>query len=1072
MSSKLTFFLFDLTDSQSTCALGSQLVHVVEHKWGKVVSKAIAKKEQYCVVNGVKEFNKFAANCLPLFLCFSYDTIRSHGFNVPREFVFEVGLLPNPDYEDDREHEPERYCEIVGDSLFGRLSLLEELDLSREISKADIRDWCSGAFRRFLFNDANVHGTSGTLNLSEAEDDKTLEDFCKKWFGGGIENESKTQKKNRIWLRNRFGCCSKEKGIEAQCKNDPLLIYRDVLKSIFKAEYDYVKSFFRPRKWTKKQKENVEGFFSRKREVKGKNAHRPSLPYPQGLALRFVSPRDRIRILVVDDDADNEVEELNRAFKNSLKDMFDFCSLEIKRNSYSSDEVFISNVLHAIKDKASLFEDNGEYTCTKALEYYDGILLDLSLGEEAGSDLMGYQLIKFFRQFMPAVPLIVYSEHEDMGHIARAFQEGARWFLKKSEEKEKLARHFISLKARREWKKEWKVLLSQFVFDIDQGNRKFRGKFLRKGPWQYLTLKSLESLPGHYIRIMPMGGGISSAVTFMAQKGVIGKAGKGKDHQTPVIIKIDSVFNTRMEFERYFRFVRPYIANEAGRVESPELILNAENSVIVYTFAGRRDASHELKTLDDLLRSDLLSRETCDYEKYRKVFDSLFDDILKRLHRVAPFAEFRDSAEFPSKLSTYSDYPNHIFGELVCRGELDSGENDSWFFSNYTYRMPVERSISEFRIDNHKSSGNDVEPFEVYGVYKTAPSTKPDPQYPYRWEIECQHYDKGRRDYEKVVLRGEKASFYARFRKYVRPGMVLPVVVERGVAEQELMSWDISNEDLSNGQTAPCLFVKRMPPGENGLVVNSHPKISPLLERLNDDVKRIMGCSPLIAVRNALRRLSCEQPRRFLCPVGIIHGDLNFRNIMIDSWMHSPKDVKPDVRKTLTDVWLIDFARTRRDVITHDFNVALTATIPLLFQPDLVGKHNEKKDGTDDFMPSAEQVKYLNNINEIIEPFLRHGLCDKNDFLADSFEGDRRLVFVYLILRRIRQAAIKAGVSEDMYLLTTALSCLYSFKIYFKQRMPEAAAALVLAGLICVEKLLPEDVRKKWEKEKITAQNK
>ena len=37
---------------------------------------------------------------IPLFLCNSYDGIRAHGFNVPREFVFEVGLNPNPDYID------------------------------------------------------------------------------------------------------------------------------------------------------------------------------------------------------------------------------------------------------------------------------------------------------------------------------------------------------------------------------------------------------------------------------------------------------------------------------------------------------------------------------------------------------------------------------------------------------------------------------------------------------------------------------------------------------------------------------------------------------------------------------------------------------------------------------------------------------------------------------------------------------------------------------------------------------------------------------------------------------------
>lgn len=1065
-------FVFDLTGGQGTCVEGIHAVVDTKDTWGKVISAEISKK--YEVADGVEQFESFGEACLPLFLCVSYDTIRSHGFNVPREYVFEVGLLPNPDYEDDQAHEPERYCEIVGDSLLGRLNLLIELDLSRSITKADIRDWCSGAFRRFLFNDANVHGTSGTLNVSEAEDDKTLEDFCNKWFGNGVANESEKQKKNRIWLRNRFECAYDEEKSEAQCKNDPLFIYRDVLKQIFLVEFDYVKCFFSSKnEWTQEQKEKIKSFFSREKETCGGVADSPRLPSPRGLALRFVSPRDRISILVVDDDAEKEVAELRPAFASELGDLFNFQPLERKRNSYLTDNAFIGEVLRAIKDKASPFDVNGEYDCKKAFKYYDGILLDLSLGEDAGSDLMGYQLIKFFRQFMPAVPLIIYSEHEDMGHIARAFQEGARWFLKKSEAKQKLARHFISLKARREWKKEWKALLSQFVFDVDQRNQKFNGKFLRKGSWQYLTLKSLESLPGHYIRIKPMGGGISSAVTFMAQKGVIGKQGKGNDYQSPVIIKIDSIFNTRMEYERYFRFVRPYIANEAGRVERQELILNAENSAIVYTFAGRRDASHELKTLNDLLRDDLLSRDTCDYEKYRKVFDSLFDEIIKRLHRVSPEAEFRDSAELPSKVSMYSDYPNHTFGELVRRCDLDRGGNDSWFFSSYTYRMPIERSVSEFEIDTNDKIGDDAKPFQVYGVYKAAPSNEPDPQYPYRWEIECQHYDTGRRDYEKVVLRGDKASFYARFRKYVRPGMVLPVVETDGGAEQEVMSWRIAEDNMRSDDKGPYLSIGKATQDESSSQVedgsfgkNVLLKVSPTLYKFSQYFAK---GAPLIAIRDTLRTLCNEYSTRFVCPVGIVHGDLNFKNIMIDSRVHAPKTEKPDITKTLTDVWLIDFARTRRDVISHDFNVAFTATLPLLFQSALVGEHKEQKDGSDGFNPSCEQVEYLDNLNLILEPFLRHVLFDTFDSLADIFVKDRRLVFIYRILRRIHHAAIEAGLSEDMYLLTTALSCFYSFKIYYKQRMPEAANALVLAGLLCAEKLLPEEVLKKLGK--INAQN-
>ena len=303
--------------------------------------------------------------------------------------------------------------------------------------------------------------------------------------------------------------------------------------------------------------------------------------------------------------------------------------------------------------------------------------------------------------------------------------------------------------------------------------------------------------------------------------------------------------------------------------------------------------------------------------------------------------------------------------------------------------------------------------------------------------------------------------------------MVLPVVETNGGTEQEVMSWRVAEDNMRSDDKDPYLSIgKAAQDGSPSQVEdgsfgkNVLLKVSPALYKFSQYFAK---GAPLIAIRDTLRTLCNECSTRFVCPVGIVHGDLNFKNIMIDSRVHAPKTEKPDVKKTLTDVWLIDFARTRRDVISHDFNVAFTATLPLLFQSALVGEHKEQKDGSDGFNPSGEQVEYLDNLNLILEPFLRHVLFDTFDSLADIFVKDRRLVFIYRILRRIHHAAIEAGLSEDMYLLTTALSCFYSFKIYYKQRMPEAANALVLAGLLCAEKLLPEEVLKKLGK--INAQN-
>ena len=1021
MTKNDTVFLFDLSD---------HINYTVD--WKSIIKDVINNN-----YNVKEDFENTTQCFIPLFLCNSYDSIRSHGFNIPHEFVFEVGHNYNPKYEYDKENEPQYCCEIVGDSLLKRLELLFELNINRNISKEDIRDWCYGAFRQFMFMDAHVHGTSGTMNIPPKKD----EVFWRKWFGDGTENENFEQKKNRIWLRNRFDVnISKIDNETFCCNKDPLLIYKKVLNIIFKKEFEDIKKIF---------SSNIYNGIKNLRSVLKKMKQK-------GMALKFVVPYDRLRILVVHDKAKYEAKYLNKHFG----DYFIFEELEEVRDNRSAD-VFFPDVINKIKEKSSPFDIDGKYNKEKALKHYDGILLDLSLGEEPGADLSGYHLIKFFRQLMPTAPVIIYSEHEDMGHIARAFKEDAKWFLKKSETKEKLLRHFIWLKAFREWKEEFNALEPQFDINIDQEDKKFKDRFGRG--WKYLTLKCLETLPGHYINIKKLSDGISSAVTFKAQKGV-------KENQAPVIIKIDSIFNTRMEYERYFRFIRPYIANEAGRVENREILINRDNAAIVYTFTGHRDASHELKTLNDLLRDDLLSKNSCDYEKYRKTFDSLFDEIIPRIHRITPEIEFRDVFEDPTTISKYSDFPNRALGELCPNPKPKGNGNDTWFFSNYTYRMPIAKVITEFNLDTNLDTKEktDADPYEVsdIGKDKETLDDRQNPENPYKYEIECQHYIDEKIWFEKVILRGYKASFYSRFRTFLLPGSILPITNEsirgigdiRGVEEKELLSFLLNKNDISITQKK----------NDTSKSIGGNLKVS---RKLSEFIKRLLNIdgglknNPLISLRNKLWDWCEEQPERFVSPIGIIHGDLNFKNIMVDSRIHPPKVEKPDVTRTLTDVWLIDFAQTRRDVIAHDFNVPFTAVLPLLLQPLLIGEHKKNEKGITKFIQSYEQKEYFNDLNEKLESFLRHVLFDKFDTAADLFVDDQRLVFIYRILRRIHRAAIDAGLSEDMYLLTTALSCFYSFKIYAKREMPEAAAALVLAGLLCVENLIPEEMRKRWEKE-------
>ncbi len=112
--------------------------------------------------------------------------------------------------------------------------------------------------------------------------------------------------------------------------------------------------------------------------------------------------------------------------------------------------------------------------------------------------------------------------------------------------------------------------------------------------------------------------------------------------------------------------------------------------------------------------------------------------------------------------------------------------------------------------------------------------------------------------------------------------------------------------------------------------------------------------------------------------------------------------------RTISDIWLIDFARTRRDLIMHDFAVMFAATVGLL---DI-------------------------DISNIVV----RAVFAKGDQLPPTQMTGRCIAFIYAILRRIRRAALAAGVSQDMFALAIALSLMMTFRMAFRYNRFYAAA--------------------------------
>lgn len=650
------------------------------------------------------------------------------------------------------------------------------------------------------------------------------------------------------------------------------------------------------------------------------------------------SPTGVVEALVVDDHAVARARSLNA--EPRYGGAFHFDAIELKAGA------------GLVREACAAFR-----AVHAARKNYGFALLGLRFGEAEGMDLSGYQLLPILKRFFPRLPVIVCSFHDDMGKLARAFRNGAKWFLRKNELPD-LPRILHALLTRREWEPEWRTIqecnLVAFDFEQVRGTKAFTSRF--DAARQYLTYKCLEKYPGRMIRITPMSGGLSSAVTFKAVK-VTGQ--KPDMLQMPLVVKIDTLANTRMEYERYFRFIRPYIPNDSGRVENPERVIDRHHSAIVYTFAGTDVGAGRLLDMKSILMSEL--KGECNFRNVRQHFDELFSIIMPRLHRVSPDVEL-------GELSDLTSFPNPELGETERIG----------FLGNWISRISVRRKIDNvvFEKQSDSSSKKELIGFEYFTSYDNGE------------QCAIEAYDDEKMT---VVLTGPQVDEVVRTRTQgLRTGAML---------------WIDNNRFHYYGVDAKgrrmCLFH-----------VGSDEVLPPLMEKPIPDYDKL----PELVERIQVLVAADVGGDRFRCPVGIVHGDLNYANVMIE------KRISPVRSRTISDVWLIDFARTRRDLIVHDFAVMFAATVGLL------------------------DIDLSNTVVRAV--------FAKGDRLPPTQMTDGRIAFIYAILRRIRRAALAAGVSQDMFALGIALSLMMTFRMAFRyNRFYAAANGMLKAAKEIVERL-------------------
>lgn len=449
---------------------------------------------------------------------------------------------------------------------------------------------------------------------------------------------------------------------------------------------------------------------------------------------------------------------------------------------------------------------------------------------------------------------------------------------------------------------------------------------------KYLWWQCMKHLPGDDIRIRLMGEGISGAITAKAWR----RINMRFDRLPPIIIKIDQPFEMGMEFVRYNRFIDPYLSNRAGRIHHPPARADREHSAIAYTCAGSSQgmASHgrrtEVLSLLKLLEMNLPkdSGGVLPSEKYESLFRYLLEDTLPRIHDVDPTPD--------------EDEPNPVFGEF--QHPLNA----------YIARFPATKQI---RLESPLLSPSDGGAGGIRLLFNEADAKS--------GTLDALELPKKAGGLVKRwSITGPLAAHYARHRVLRRSQIVMiqgePVAAVKG-------GWREIPADCGV-ELAPWLADL---PGFASKGVNVCDTIRQRLEEaasfLKSREKRFRG----------LRK-------------GIIHGDLNLGNLMVERELGAPPVPLSD------EAWLIDFAWTRRDAIAIDFAQLETDILIRL--------------GREQMFQAPDGSRRPEWFAEFRDSYLESRWTP-----AQSVTSDPRREFLFRIMKQVREAADGAQINASDY---------------------------------------------------------
>lgn len=489
------------------------------------------------------------------------------------------------------------------------------------------------------------------------------------------------------------------------------------------------------------------------------------------------------------------------------------------------------------------------------IEAADFILLDLSLRQGPREELGGIDILRLIRDRLPDLPVLIFSSFSDQRHVIHAIQTGASWFCAKSDADSVLSSLF-ELTQTVSWEKELKRRNPALTPEGIFARLSPLDSKRGEAPYRYICWKLVSDFPEGVIKVEPLGGGIGGALTLRVQ--VVQPTGQ-PEHGSPIVplvVKIDRPYRMLGEQERYVRFISPYLENRVGRVGAKFVKAGRELAGISYTFSGSHQGSGG---------------------RLRRVTTRRLDEVLRENLRAAAPLPFTAYEPLFDELLGEVLGTIHSIAQSADRGwARDEFEEATTLRESFDLRLPVNlelrlQSISEpkFGREPEFTPDSEVRIFDsfirdvtTHHVTIVAASGADRPDFAGPWS-----------NVMRIKLRGPLVSFLAHHRS-LRPTRRLAVTGRKIRSRREILG------------------------GLLGETVKAE------LEAL--------GCAdPILCLSEVLDILD-KVERSGLSRVAIVHGDLNLGNVLVECSEGNRLPFPPHP-------WLIDFARTRRDSIVHDF---------------------------------------------------------------------------------------------------------------------------------------------------------